>query len=306
MTVVPRGEPAGDIGSRPTVELALEGQPRDLGGGFSVRRVLPAIARRMVGPFAFFDHMGPVALEPGRGMDVRPHPHINLATVTYLFDGEILHRDSLGTEQPIQPGAVNWMTAGRGITHSERSTAAARKAGARVHGLQLWVALPKAEEEVEPSFQHVRQDAVPTVDLPGARARVIAGAVYGVASPVRVSSPLFYVEAQLEPGATLALPDGHAERAVYVVEGAVICDDDVPYRAGTMLVIRAGSRAEVRALEGARLMLLGGAPLDGERYIWWNFVSSSPERIEVAKREWRERRFARIPGDDDERIPLPG
>jgi redox-sensitive bicupin YhaK (pirin superfamily) len=304
MSALPANEAASTPSSEPAVELDIEARPRDLGNGFTVRRLLPSAARRMVGPFIFLDHMGPVQLAAGQGLDVRPHPHINLATVTYLFDGEILHRDSLGSEQPIRPGAVNWMTAGRGIVHSERSPAVVRKTGAHVHGIQLWVALPKAAEEVEPSFRHHAASDIPAVERKGARLRVVAGSAYGATSPVEVLSPLFYVEAQLDRGAELPLPDGFAARAGYVVEGAIACQGQTR-GPGAMMVFRAGAAASLTALEPARVMLLGGAPLDGERYIEWNFVSSSKARIEQAKDDWRARRFPRVPGDEVEFIPLP-
>ena len=290
--------------AEPMIDLEIAARERDLGDGFTVRRLLPTAARRMVGPFIFVDHMGPVQLAAGHGLDVRPHPHINLATVTFLFDGEILHRDSLGSEQPIRPGAVNWMTAGRGIVHSERSPSDKRKSGQRVHGMQLWVALPKEHEEVAPSFQHHAAEAIPTVERPGARLRVIAGAAFGATSPVAVLSPLFYVEARLERGAVLPLPDAYAGRAAYVVEGAVSVDGQA-HGEGQMMVFRAGVPARVEALDAARVLLLGGDPLEGERHIWWNFVSSSRERIERAKDEWRGRRFATVPGDETEFVPLP-
>jgi len=289
----------------PEVELELPARVRDLGGGVNVRRVLPASARRMVGPFIFFDHMGPVTGEPGFGFDVRPHPHINLATVTFLYEGEMVHRDSLGSEQVIRPGAVNWMTAGRGIAHSERSPAAERKAGARLQGLQLWVALPRALEEAEPSFQHHPADTLPELEVGGARLKLLAGSAYGARAPVAVSSPLHYVDATLDRGVTLDMPEGVDERAAYVVSGQVAAEGRL-FGEGRMIVFRAGGPARVQATErGARLALVGGAPLDGERHIWWNFVSSSRERIERAKEDWREGRFARIPGDDQEFIPLP-
>ncbi len=268
-----------------------------------MRRTLPSMQRRLVGPFIFWDHMGPVTLEPGHGMDVRPHPHINLATVTYLFEGQIVHKDSLGSDQEIRPGDVNWMSAGRGIVHSERTGAELRKAGPAVHGLQSWVALPSDLEESEPSFQHVEGKSLPEVGRPGARLRVIAGRAFGETSPVRVMSPLFYVDARLDAGAELALPEEHAERAAYVVEGAVQCGGQ-RVEAGTMAVAGDGAYATIRALEGSRVMLLGGAPL-GKRYIWWNFVSSSEERIERAKREWKGGAFPKVPGDDVEFVPLP-
>jgi redox-sensitive bicupin YhaK (pirin superfamily) len=280
----------------------LAGRPRDL-GGFSVNRVLPSMTHRLVGPFVFWDHMGPATLEPGHGMDVRPHPHINLATVTYLFDGEIVHKDSLGSDQAIRPGDLNWMTAGRGIVHSERTGDALRKSGSTVNGIQSWVALPTELEESEPSFQHVGGKELPELGLPGARLRVIAGAAFGETSPVRVLSPLFYVEAELDAGAELALPSEYVERAAYVVDGEIDCDGA---QAGpnTMAVAATGAPATVRALTSSRIMLLGGAPL-GNRYIWWNFVSSSKERIERAKQEWRGGAFPKVPGDEVEFIPLP-
>jgi redox-sensitive bicupin YhaK (pirin superfamily) len=228
MSVLPSNESKSTPTTEPSVELDIEARTRDLGDGFTVRRLLPSAARRMVGPFIFLDHMGPVQLAPRHGLDVRPHPHINLATMTYLFDGEILHRDSLGSEQPIRPGAVNWMTAGRGIVHSERSPAVARKTGARVHGLQLWVALPKTAEEVEPTFLHHGAGDIPAVERMGARLGVVAGSAYGASSPVQVLSQLFFVEAKLDRAAELRLPDGFAGRAAYVVEGSIACDGHTP------------------------------------------------------------------------------
>jgi redox-sensitive bicupin YhaK (pirin superfamily) len=284
-------------------DLVLPTRPRDL-GSFSVRRALPSAERRLVGPFIFFDHFGPVTLPPGQGMDVRPHPHINLATVTYLFDGEIVHRDSLGFEQVIRPGELNWMTAGRGIVHSERSSAETRKVGARAHGIQSWVALPKSHEEDLPSFHHHDGVALPMLDRGGAKLRVIAGTAYGASSPAIVHSPLFYVEAVFETKGELALPDEYAERAAYVVEGAVQSRAG-RVEEGSMLVFGAGSPAVVTAEAPCHLMLLGGAPLDGERHVWWNFASSSKERIEKAKRDWKEGRFPKVPGDEREFIPLP-
>ncbi len=284
--------------------LVIEARRRELGDGFSVRRLLPSMARRMVGPFIFVDHMGPVRLAPGHGLDVRPHPHVGLATVTFLFDGEVLHRDSLGSEQAIRPGDVNWMTAGRGIVHSERTPAGLRSEGPALHGMQLWVALPRRDEEVEPSFQHHAASTIPAVERPGARLRVIAGSAYGETSPVRVLSPLFYVEAQLERGAELPVPDEHEGRAAYVVSGAVDVDG-ASHGEGRMLVFAEGTTPSLRALDASRVLLLGGAPLDGERHVWWNFVSSSKDRIERAKEDWRSRRFPRVPGDEVELVPLP-
>lgn len=281
---------------------AIDGRPRDL-GGFAVRRVLPAPARRLVGPFVFFDHMGPSRFAPGQGLDVRPHPHIGLATVTYLFEGEIVHRDSLGFHQPIRPGDVNWMTAGRGIVHSERTAPERRAAGAALHGLQLWIALPKAHEEAEPAFRHYPGATVPGLDIGAARCRVIAGTAWGVTSPVATLSPLFYAEAALPAGAELPLPE-HEERAVYVVGGRIAWAG-ASAGPGRMLVLPAGRQPPLRAEEPARIALVGGAPLDGERYVEWNFVSSSRERIERAKADWRAGRFPTVPGDETEFIPLP-
>jgi redox-sensitive bicupin YhaK (pirin superfamily) len=280
----------------------LSARTRDL-GGFSVRRTLPSIQHRLVGPFIFWDHVGPVRLEPGRGMDVRPHPHINLATVTYLFEGEIVHRDSLGSDQAIQAGDVNWMTAGSGIVHSERTAAELRKAGPAMHGIQSWVALPTELEETEPAFEHVAGKWLPEVGQPGVRMRVIAGTAFGATSPVKVLSPLFYVEARLDEGAELAFPDGHAERAAYVVEGVIECDGR-QVESATMAIVEGGAPATVRALQESRVMLLGGAPV-GPRHIWWNFVSSSQERIEQAKRQWKDGGFPKVPGDAVEFMPLP-
>ncbi len=283
------------------IELEIPARTRSL-GEFDVGRVLPAPARRTVGPFIFFDHMGPAHLAAGRGMDVRPHPHVCLATVTYLFEGEIFHRDSLGSALAIRPGAINWMTAGRGIVHSERSPAEARPAGPVLHGLQLWVALPKSQEEREPAFAHHPADTIPELTERGVVLRVLAGEAHGARSPVEVASPLFYVEARLDAGARLELTD-HEERAVYVVEGAVECDG-APLRPRTMAVLRPGVRPVLTATAPTRLVTLGGAPLDGPRYVWWNFVASSKERIIEAARQWKADGFPRVPGDEHERIPL--
>jgi redox-sensitive bicupin YhaK (pirin superfamily) len=304
MSLMTDFEPECRKHAQASIETEIEARQRDLGGGFTVRRLLPSAERRAVGPFVFFDHMGPVQMAPGSGLDVRPHPHINLTTVTYLFEGEILHRDSLGSEQPIRPRAVNWMTAGSGIVHSERSAAAERAAGPRLHGLQIWLGLPRAHEETAPSFRHHAAESIPALERRGARLRVVAGSAYGAASPVEVLSPLFYVDADLDRGAELALPGEYAERAAYVVAGSVACDGRT-HGPGTMLVFRTGSPACVAAEVPARVMLLGGAPLDGERHLWWNFVSSSRARIERAKDDWRNGRFPKVPGDEIEFIPLP-
>ena len=266
--------------------------------------MLPSPARRLIGPFVFFDHMGPADFAPGHGLDVRPHPHIGLATVTYLFDGEIVHRDSLGSHQSIRPGDINWMTAGRGIVHSERSGLEQRRAGSRLHGLQLWVALPLAHEETEPEFHHHPAATLPSLDLGGAHIRVLAGNAYGKTSPVKTFSPLFYADVLLPAGAELPLLSEHAERAAYVIDGAV-CAGQVRSELARMLVFPKSAEVVLRAMADARIILIGGAPIDGARHIWWNFVSSSSARIEQAKRDWREDRFPKVPGDEAESIPLP-
>jgi redox-sensitive bicupin YhaK (pirin superfamily) len=276
---------------------------RDL-GGFTVRRVLPSARRRLIGPWIFLDQMGPMEMSLGAGLDVRPHPHIGLATLTYLFEGEILHRDSLGSLQTIRPGDVNWMLAGRGIVHSERSSGEARHAGVHLHGLQSWLALPLEHEEAEPRFEHHEASTIPKQTREGVRLEVIAGTAYGLESPVSVLSPTLYVHAQLEAGSTLRVDDSHEQRGVYVVAGALGCDNDV-YPPGALLVLRPGVAVTVRAKTPTRLVLLGGAPLSGQRHIYWNFVSSSEERIEQAKKLWQEGAFPKVPGDETEFTPLP-
>ena len=285
------------------IETIIVPRTRDLGGGFEVRRVLPSGERRTVGPFVFFDQMGPTVLPAGRGLDVRPHPHIGLATVTYLFDGEIIHRDSLGTVQPIRPGGVNWMTAGRGIVHSERTPPEFRTGGGGLFGIQTWVDLPKDNEEADPAFAHHPEDALPVLDGDGKRVRVIAGAFHGARSPLVVFSETVYVDAALAPDARLEIPPEYEERAVYIAEGRIEIGGD-SFEEGRMLVFRAGDPVTVTAGGPARVLLLGGAPLDGPRHLWWNFVSSSTERIEQAKADWREGRFPQVPGET-EFTPLP-
>jgi redox-sensitive bicupin YhaK (pirin superfamily) len=286
------------------LETVLLPRSHDI-GGFEVRRALPATQRQMVGPFIFFDQMGPGEFLTGKGVDVRPHPHIGLSTVTYLFEGEILHRDSLGTEKAIAPGDVNWMTAGRGIAHSERTAAARRAAPHRLAGIQSWVALPKHLEETPPDFAHHPGATLPVIEAGGVRLRLIAGSGWGEAAPVAVASELFYADAVLAPGAAMPLPD-HEERGIWVMEGRVEVGG-VGFKAGRMLVFHAGDRVSVQAGgQGARLLLLGGAAMDGPRYLFWNFVASSRERIEVAKQGWaRDRMGLSVPGDETEWIPLP-
>jgi len=284
------------------LEMVIDQRRRDL-GGFEVGRVLPFESRRMVGPFIFFDHIGPVDFPPGipRTIDVRPHPHIGLSTVTYLFDGEIMHRDSLGSEEAIRPGEVNWMTAGRGITHSERFEKA-RAQGDRLHGIQSWVALPREDEETTPGFIHYGRDVLPVLDEPGVFMRLVAGEAFGVNSGVRTHSPLFYVHWQLTSGARVQLPGAYSERAAYVVAGSVSVGAQ-RYSAGQLLVFSTGADATLTADADAIVMGLGGEPV-GERFIEWNFVSSSKERIEQAKADWRAGRMKLPDLDNAEFIPL--
>jgi redox-sensitive bicupin YhaK (pirin superfamily) len=286
------------------IDIVIEQRRRNL-GGFEVGRVLPFAAHRMVGPFIFFDHIGPVDFPAGipRSLDVRPHPHIGLATVTYLFDGEIMHRDSVGSEQAIRPGEVNWMVAGRGITHSERFERA-RREGDRMHGIQAWVALPDEAEETDPGFDHYDAASLPTLEEDGASGRLIAGTAYGAMSTVPVHSPMFYVHWDLAPGARITLPDQHAERALYVASGEVDVAGHA-LREGQMAVVSRDASPTIRATAQAIVLAIGGEPV-GERFIDWNFVSSSKERIEQAKADWRAGRLKLPDFDHDEFIPLPG
>lgn len=287
----------------PEVETVIVPRSRDI-GDFEVRRALPSAKRRMVGPFVFFDHFGPTVLEAGKGLDVRPHPHIGLATLTWLFDGEIMHRDSVGSVQNITPGAVNWMTAGRGIAHSERSPDTARDPASPLYGLQTWLALPKADEEADPAFQHVAATDVPVIDGDGMTATLIAGSGWGRTSPVSVFSDTIYADVRIDDDAVLPVPDEHEERAIYVLDGAVEIAGD-RFEAGTMLVLRPGDPIAVTARGGAQIVVIGGATADGPRHVWWNFVSSSKERIEQAKEDWKQGRFGHVIGDTEEFIPLP-
>ena len=293
----------GDAKSCDALDLVIVPRVRDLGDGFNVRRALPHGKRQMVGPFIFFDHFGPVQFIAGKGMDVRPHPHIGLATVTYLFDGHIMHRDSEGNIQEITPGAMNLMTAGRGIAHSERTPDLQRHDGQRMIGLQSWIALPKDKEEIAPSFEHYDAARLPTVTDSGVSARIIAGSAFGATSPVSQISDWFYVEVALEAGRTAPLDADHEERAIYLVEGEIEIAGD-RFEAPRLLIFRPGDRITVRAAKPTRMMFLGGAALEGPRHIWWNFVSSSQERIEQAKQDWKSGRFAAVPQETDF-IPLP-
>lgn len=294
----PAQPPHDDSSTAGDVELVIESRARDL-GGVTVGRVLPSARRRLVGPFLFFDEMGPVTLAEDHALTVRPHPHICLATVTYLFEGEIVHRDSLGTTQTITPGAINWMTAGKGIVHSER----APRPGGALHGIQLWCALPKEHEETEPTFEHCPTESIPETTIDGAKVRVLAGEAYGLRAPVKTWSKLFYVDVQAEQAATIEAPD-HAERAIFVVSGYVQVAGDT-FERGKMLVLASGRPVRLELEPGTRIVMLGGDPLEGPRHMYWNFVASTKERIEQAKDDWRERRFPLVPGDEIEFIPLP-
>jgi len=299
MTYLTASDPTctGNSGS---IELLINAHAKDL-GGFSVRRLLPSPDRRMVGPFIFFDHMGPAEFPPGQGIQVRPHPHIGLATVTYLFEGEILHRDSLGFVQPIQAGAVNLMTAGRGIVHSERAGSDLQTTS-RLHGIQSWMALPEEHEELAPNFVHYPATDLPEFEKDGVTVRVIIGEAFGQCSPVKAYSSMLYLECRMSAGSHLLLPDNYDERAVYVVSGSVRVEGQ-PLAAGVMGVACQGRSVTLDASAESRVMIIGGAPV-GERHIWWNFVSSSKDRIEQAKADWQGKRFGTVPGET-EFIPLP-
>jgi redox-sensitive bicupin YhaK (pirin superfamily) len=293
----------GDRASSEAIEILIVPRAVDL-GEMEVRRALPSKKRQMVGPFIFFDQMGPAEFLTDQGIDVRPHPHINLSTLTYLFEGEILHRDSLGTEKTIRPGAVNWMRAGRGIVHSERTSEERKRSGQRLFGIQTWMALPVDQEEVDPAFMHHGADALPVVDVDGMRARLIAGRAFGVASPLETTSETLYADVQLVAGARLLIEATYEERALYTISGTIEIADDT-FEPGQLLVLRPGDAITALARADARFILFGGAAMEGPRYIWWNFVSSRPERIEAAKEEWAKGRFDTVPGDEAEFIPLP-
>lgn len=304
MSFFPGQDPEpGDASACDAVETLIIPNAKDI-GGFEVRRALPNARRKLVGPFIFFDRMGPALLRAGQGIDVRPHPHIGLSTVTYLFDGTIRHRDSLGTEMVIAPGDVNLMTAGRGIVHSERTPEESRGAPMSVSGLQTWLALPDAQEEIAPAFENTAKAALPVFDGDGITARVIIGTFHGASAPVRQHHETLYADVRIAPGAVLEVPPDAEERAIYVLSGKVTITGET-FEENNLMVLRPGDTIEVASETGAHVMVFGGASLGSRRYIWWNFVSSSRERIEQAKQEWKTGRFDIVPGDSEERIPLP-
>jgi hypothetical protein len=305
MSFFPGKDPeAGDAFACDAIAQVIVPRTVDLGDGFSVRRALPSARTRMVGPFIFFDHFGPAEFRAGNGLDVRPHPHIGLATVSYLFDGEIMHRDSLGTAVAIRPGEVNWMTAGRGIVHSERTGAEKRASGSPIHGLQMWVALPAAKEEMDAGFAHHEVAEFPVVAESGKNVRVVVGSLYGARSPVPVVHETIFGDVYLKAGATLPLDADHEERAVYVIDGAIDIAGD-KFEPGRLLVFKPGDKVTITATSDAHFVIAGGSAMDGPRHIWWNFVSSRKERIEQAKADWKAGHFDKVPGDEIEFIPLP-
>jgi redox-sensitive bicupin YhaK (pirin superfamily) len=305
MSFFPGKDPvAGDKYSCEALANVIVPRTVDLGDGFSVRRALPSVRTRMVGPFIFFDHFGPAEFRAGAGLDVRPHPHIGLATVTYLFDGEIMHRDSLGTALAIRPGEVNWMTAGRGIVHSERTGAEKRTTGSPIHGLQMWVALPKAHEEMSPAFAHHGTAEFPVVAENGKNVRVVVGSAYSAKSPVPMVHETLFADVHLKAGSSVPLDTDHEERAVYMIRGEIDIAGD-KFGPGQLLVFRPGDAVTIAATQDSHFVICGGAAMDGPRHIWWNFVSSSKDRIEQAKADWKAGHFQKVPGDDIEFIPLP-
>jgi hypothetical protein len=304
MSFFPGKDPAaGDAYQSDAIEQVIVPRTVDL-GDFSVRRALPSARSRMVGPFIFFDHFGPAEFRSGQGIDVRPHPHIGLATVTYLFDGEIMHRDSLGTAAPIRPGEVNWMTAGRGIVHSERTGPELRATGSPIHGLQMWVALPAAKEEMPPGFAHHANTEFPLIQDNGKTVRVVIGSLFGQRSAVATTSDTIFADVRLKSGAAFPLDAEHEERAIYVIAGEIDIAGD-KFEPGRLLVFKPGDKVTVKATRDSHFVIAGGAAMDGPRHIWWNFVSSRKERIEQAKAEWKAGHFGKVPGDEIEFIPLP-
>ena len=290
--------------SAPGIEMTIIPPVRDLGDGFKVRRALPSAHRRMVGPFIFFDQMGEVVFTAGTGLDVRPHPHIGLSTVTYLLQGEILHRDSLGSVQAIRPGEVNWMTAGRGIVHSERTAPDTRARGHKLFGVQVWVALPKSHEEVAPGFTHYTSDQLPTAEADGVKVTAIAGTCDALKSPVATYSDMIYADLVMQDGARYCVAPEHTERALYVIQGTVTTHEGGTFETNDLIVLKPGAEVVIAAKGATRVMLIGGEPLGEDRHIFWNFVSSSKDRLEQAKADWRAERFPTVP-EEHERIPLP-
>ena len=304
MSFFPGKDPApGDRFACDALELVVVPRSVDL-GDFEVRRALPHTSRRTVGPFVFFDHFGPAVFKAGNGLDVRPHPHIGLSTLTYLYDGEITHRDNLGVNAAIRPGEVNWMTAGRGIVHSERTAPERRHGGEPLHGLQFWVAMPRSHEEIDPSFAHLDGTVLPMIEAEGKKIRVVAGALFGVRSTLATFTETLFADVTLAAGASLPLDAEYEERAVYVSSGEIDVAGD-RFGTGRLLVFRPGDKVTLKAATPSRVALIGGAVLDGPRYVWWNFVSSRLERIEQARNEWKLGRFGKVPGDEIEFIPLP-
>jgi redox-sensitive bicupin YhaK (pirin superfamily) len=304
MSFFPGKDPAaGDNYQCDAIAQVIVPRTVDL-GDFTVRRALPSARTRMVGPFIFFDHFGPAEFRAGNGLDVRPHPHIGLATVTYLFDGEIMHRDSLGTAVAIRPGEVNWMTAGKGIVHSERTRPERRVDGEPIHGLQMWVALPAAKEEMDAGFAHHKTAEFPVLKENGKSVRVVVGSLYGSVSPVPTVHETIFGDVHLKAGTALPLDAGQEERAIYVIDGTLDISGDT-FEAGRLLVFKPGDAATITAATDTHFVIVGGAPMDGPRHIWWNFVSSRKERIEQAKAEWKTGHFGKVPGDEIEFIPLP-
>jgi len=305
MSFFPGKDPAaGDKYACDALDVVVVPRSVDLGEGFAVRRALPHAARRTVGPFVFFDHFGPAEFRSGHGLDVRPHPHIGLSTLTYLYDGQITHRDSLGVKAAIQPGEVNWMTAGRGIVHSERTAPERRTDGEPLHGLQFWVGMPSSKEEIDPSFAHLDGTNLPIVTGEGKVARIVAGSLFGTRSPLATTSETLFADVSLDAGSAMPLDAGTVERAIYVVSGEIDIAGD-RFESGRLLVFRPGDALTVKAVTAARIAVIGGDPLDGPRHVWWNFVSSRRERIEQAKNEWKGGQFQGVPGDEIEFIPLP-
>lgn len=304
MSFFPGKDPvSGDAFACDAIENVIVPRSVDL-GGFEIRRALPHSKRRTVGPFVFFDHFGPAEFKAGEGLDVRPHPHIGLSTLTYLYDGEIVHKDTLGMDVAIRPGEVNWMTAGKGIVHSERTASDHRVQGEPLHGLQFWCAMMRKDEEIDPSFTHLGSGNLPVFTEEGKTVRVVAGKIFGFSSPLKTTSETLMADIAMGAGTSAPLDADYTERAIYVVSGTIDIQGDI-FEGGCLLTFRPGDRITIKALTAARIAVIGGEPLDGPRYVWWNFVSSRKERIDQAKEEWKQGRFGKVPGDEIEFIPLP-